>query len=203
MLYNLLFTSTFAQTNKLPRREGWHTLTHTAFCLRLLAWCWFCLSKLFLSRFSLNFCSLCLPSPRERHWRRSNGDWKHSDRTQREKKKQTTSPDLTKCWHKCNAMHDWQGSGKSKLRENRHTVLCGGSVSTCRDGGKVMLKNATSPKAISYSFWFSNHAFFFFLHILSCSVFFKPSLLGILQVKWDNCDEPLQTMLHSEALSVK
>lgn len=32
--------------------------------------------------------------------------------------------------------------------------------------------------------------FFFFVHILSCAVFFKSSLLGILQVKWDNSDEP-------------
>lgn len=54
-----------------------------------------------------------------------------------------------------------------------------------------------------YPIPFGSPTMFFFLHILSCSVFFKSSLLGILQVKWDNCDEPLQMMLQTEALNMK
>lgn len=34
------------------------------------------------------------------------------------------------------------------------------------------------------------HQTLVFLHTLSCAVFFKSSLPGILQVKWDNSDEP-------------
>lgn len=51
-----------------------------------------------------------------------------------------------------------------------------------------MLKNVTSPQGFSHFFWFANDTIS--CTSLSCAVFLKCALLGMLQVNWDNRNEP-------------